>query len=46
MRPAHDIRGMISIVISRLFGLSMVLVAIIAGTLHPNPITIGMNDFP
>ena len=44
--PAQDINGIISIVISLLFRLSMVLVAIIAGTLQPKPIIIGMNDFP
>jgi hypothetical protein len=37
---------MIIIVISLLFRLSMVRVASIAGTLHPNPMIIGMNDFP
>ena len=33
-------------VISLLFRLSIALVAIIAGTLHPNPMTIGMKDLP
>ena len=46
IRPAHDISGIISIVISLLLGLSIVLVAITAGTLQPNPMIIGMNDFP
>ena len=46
IRPAHDIRGIISMVIRRLFGLSMVLVAITAGTLQPNPMIIGMKDLP
>ena len=44
--PAQDINGIISIVISLLLRLSMVLVAIIAGTLQPKPIIIGINDFP
>ena len=44
--PAHDIRGIISIVMMRLFLFSMVLVAITAGTLQPKPMTIGMKDFP
>ncbi len=33
-------------VIKRLDLLSIILVDIMAGTLHPNPITSGMNDFP
>ena len=37
---------LISMVMSLLLRLSMVLVAIMAGTLHPNPIIIGMNDLP
>jgi hypothetical protein len=37
---------MISIVIRRLLRLSIVLVAIMAGTLQPNPMIIGMNDLP
>ena len=46
IRPAHDINGMIRIVMILLFGLSMVLAAITAGTLQPNPMIIGMNDLP
>ena len=38
--------GRMAMVIRRLFLLSMVLVAMIAGTLQPNPITIGMKLFP
>ena len=45
-RALHDIKGVTSIVIMRLLRLSMVRVAIIAGTLQPKPISIGMNDFP
>ena len=45
-RAPHDMNGSMSIVIRRLEWLSMVRVAMIAGTLHPNPITSGMNDFP
>ena len=42
----HDINGIIIMVmsLSRLF--SRVRVAIIAGTLQPNPIIIGITDFP
>ena len=46
IRPAHDIIGMIRVVIRRLFGLSIVRVANIAGTLQPNPMIIGMKDLP
>ena len=45
-RALHDMKGVISTVMMRLLRLSMVRVAIIAGTLQPNPITMGMNDFP
>ena len=45
-RPAHDMKGIMAMVISRLLRLSIALVAMIAGTLHPNPITMGMNDLP
>jgi hypothetical protein len=38
--------GMISIVMSLLFLFSIVLIAIMAGTLQPNPMTIGMKDLP
>ena len=46
MRAEHDMKGSTSIVISRLRGFSMVRVAMTAGTLQPNPITMGMNDLP
>ena len=39
-------KGRIIIVISRERRLSMVRVAITAGTLQPKPITNGMNDLP
>ena len=42
----HDINGVTSMVTRRLFGLSIVRDAMIAGTLHPNPIIMGINDFP
>ena len=45
-RALHDMKGVISTVMMRLLRLSMVRVAIIAGTLHPNPMSMGMNDFP
>ena len=45
-RALHDIKGLMSIVMMRLLRLSMVRVAIMAGTLQPNPIINGMNDFP
>ena len=38
--------GITAMVISLLLRLSMALVAIIAGTLHPKPITIGMKLLP
>ena len=38
--------GFISMVISRLLRLSIVREAMIAGTLQPNPMTSGINDFP
>ena len=44
--PAQDINGMMAIVIRRLLRLSIARVAIIAGTLQPKPITIGMKDLP
>ena len=44
--PAQDMNGMMAMVIIRLFLLSIARVAIIAGTLQPKPITIGMNDLP
>ena len=40
------IKGLIKIVIRRLLRLSIVRVAIIAGTLQPKPITRGINDLP
>ena len=45
-RAEQLIIGSTSIVISRDRLLSMVRVAIIAGTLQPNPIISGMNDLP
>ena len=45
-RPAQDINGMMAIVMRRLLRLSIARVAMIAGTLQPKPITIGMKDFP
>ena len=42
----HDMNGFIRIVMIRLLRLSIVRDAIIAGTLHPNPIIKGINDFP
>ena len=45
-RPAQDINGIMAIVTRRDFRLSMERVAIIAGTLHPKPITMGMKLFP
>ena len=45
-RALHDIKGVISIVIIRSRRLSMILVAIIAGTLQPNPMKSGMKDLP
>ena len=45
-RALHDINGLMSMVSKRLFRYSIVLVAIIAGTLQPNPIINGMKDLP
>ena len=45
-RAEHDIMGNTSMVISRERRLSMVRVAITAGTLQPKPIISGMNDLP
>ena len=42
----HDMKGAISTVTRRFLGSSMVLVAMMAGTLHPKPIISGMKDFP
>ena len=39
-------KGTRAIVIRRDLRLSMVRVAMMAGTLQPKPITIGMNDLP
>ena len=39
-------KGMMSIVMSLLLRLSMVRVAMTAGTLQPKPIIMGMNDLP
>ena len=38
--------GMMAMVIMRLFLLSIARVAMMAGTLQPNPMTIGMKDLP
>ena len=45
-RAEQLIIGKMSIVMRRERWLSIVRVAITAGTLHPNPIISGMNDFP
>ena len=45
-RAEQLIMGKISIVIRRLRRLSMVRVAITAGTLHPKPMMRGINDLP
>ena len=42
----HGINEATIIVILLSFSFSIVLVAIIPGTEHPVPISIGMNDFP
>ena len=42
----QGMNGVKIIVIRRSFSFSIVRLAIIAGTLHPDPINIGMNDFP
>ena len=42
----HDISGRISMVNKRSLRFSIVRVAMMAGTLHPNPIIIGIKDFP
>ena len=42
----HDIKGVMRIVRIRSFSLSKVRLAIMAGTLHPNPMSMGMNDLP
>lgn len=39
-------KGLMSMVMSRLERLSMERVAIMEGTVQPNPITSGMNDLP
>src|SRR5574342_153522 len=45
-RAEQDINGVKRIVINLSFGVSIVLAAIIPGTLQPNPIIIGINAFP
>ena len=45
-RALHDINGIMSMVTILSFLFSMVRVAIMAGTLQPNPISMGMNDLP
>ena len=42
----QDMNGIISIVRVLSFGLSMDLAAMIAGTLHPKPSSIGTKDLP
>ena len=44
--PAQDMKGISAMVIRRLLRLSMVRVAIMAGTLQPKPITMGMKLLP
>ena len=39
-------KGSIRIVISRLLWLSIVRVAMMAGTLQPKPMSMGINDLP
>ena len=46
MRASQLMRGRISIVTNLERRLSIVRVDITAGTLHPNPMIKGMNDFP
>ena len=45
-RPAQDMNGMMAMVMRRDLRLSIERVAMMAGTLQPKPITIGMNDLP
>ncbi|MBA7554505.1 hypothetical protein ES705_47126 [subsurface metagenome] len=45
-RALQDMNGLIRIVSSLLLRFSIERVAIIAGTLHPNPMISGINDFP
>ena len=45
-RALQDINGTMNMVIMRLLLLSMVRVAMMAGTLHPKPMIRGMNDLP
>ena len=45
-RALHDISGFTRIVMRRHLRSSIIREAIMAGTLHPNPIIRGMNDFP
>jgi len=42
----HDIKGVISIVLLLSLSVSSALVAITAGTVHPNPKIIGRNALP
>ncbi|KAF5043598.1 hypothetical protein DSECCO2_500680 [anaerobic digester metagenome] len=42
----QDMNGFTRIVINRSLSPSIVRAAMIPGTLHPNPISIGMNAFP
>ncbi len=45
-RALHDMKGLIRMVRILLLRFSIVRVAMIAGTLQPNPIKRGINDFP
>ena len=45
-RAEQDMNGRMSMVMSRERRLSMVRVAMMAGTLQPKPMTSGINDFP
>ena len=45
-RAEHDMKGLMRMVMMRLERLSMLRLDIMAGTLHPNPMTNGMNDLP
>ncbi len=45
-RALQDMKGTMNMVIIRLLRLSMVRVAMMAGTLQPKPMMRGMNDLP
>ena len=42
----HDMKGVIRMVSILSFSFSRVRVAMIAGTLHPNPMSMGIKDLP